>query len=568
MGRGTVLIAVAGLLAAASIAYIGQRSRFEMNQEENRYGRQVVAREVALSGLQRGLSTVKLDLMDAPEWLGDRPVSGGTYDVAITDNLYGDLTVVSRGTVGDMRHEIESNVIFETPLDAALVLAANSVRVDSSGTYMISGVDARSPSIATGPGFLKAAKAVMTDGAINQSVIESSISSESLQGDGGSGSVGQGADIAKLEQIYAEAVLRPDKVVPMSPYVGTYGSPDAPAVVHVTGDFQPSGVFSGYGVLVIENGDFLVSDGFSWEGLVLVRKSVPSDIEVSLTGDAVVYGGIAAFEPPSGASSVSCTDVPFTIDGIETVPDVPFQLRTDVIGTAISYGGSYDMPVTARLHTGDLDSDPWGSFDSALSGNVNKDGTFFYEPNEPLAAGTGVTLSGSSWKRDSGDGTQESDWTRHMAQNSETGGSQLMVLRDGDPVPDISGYLDQGSVADFVDAFIDPVTNRITLDQNQSIYLFELGTTNSTSAAYDFQDLVVLVSLLRSDAGCSFGGAGGDEISFSMSGASQIRYSGEAVAKIGAKLAGIESAARVVVASQRDVLVTPEESGAVSVAAD
>ena len=35
----------------------------------------------------------------------------------------------------------------------------------------------------------------------------------------------------------------------------------------------------------------------------------------------------------------------------------------------------------------------------------------------------------------------------------------------------------------------------MTMDENQSIYLFELGTTRLTSSAADFQDLVVLVTL-------------------------------------------------------------------------
>ncbi len=38
----------------------------------------------------------------------------------------------------------------------------------------------------------------------------------------------------------------------------------------------------------------------------------------------------------------------------------------------------------------------------------------------------------------------------------------------------------------------------MSLDENQAIYLFELGTTNLTSSAADFQDLVVLITLAHS----------------------------------------------------------------------
>ncbi|MDX1430304.1 MAG: hypothetical protein R3282_08455, partial [Rhodothermales bacterium] len=392
--------------------------------------------------------------------------------------------------------------------------------------------------------------------------VASAVSAESVYGDGGQGSIADGVDLNRYEALYGEAVGHPDKVMPTAPYHGFYGTPDDPAIVHITGDFEPLGAFKGTGVLIVDNGDFIVGGGFKWEGLVLIRKSLPIELDIAMSGSAAIYGSIAAYEPPSFVSSSSCTDVPFTIDGIETRPQIPFQLRVDVLGAAISKGGEYDMPVTARLHMDDADADPWGAYNEALTGNVNRDGIFNYEPNEILAAGTGVTISGTSWIRTSGDGTQNSDWNPYMEQNSEAGGSQLMVLRDEDPVPNITGYLDQGSVADFVENYVDPVSGKITLEENQSIYLFELGTTNTGSAAYDMQDLVALVTMIRSDEGCTFAGSTGNNINLRMSGASQIRYSGEALAKVGSKLALVEKESVVVVTSQRDVLVTPEESTA------
>ena len=67
----------------------------------------------------------------------------------------------------------------------------------------------------------------------------------------------------------------------------------------------------------------------------------------------------------------------------------------------------------------------------------------------------------------------------------------VYVLREGDAVPDIDGFLDQGNVVSFLTDYID--NNKINIGKNDVIYLFELGTTNTKSAAADFQDLVVLV---------------------------------------------------------------------------
>jgi len=64
-------------------------------------------------------------------------------------------------------------------------------------------------------------------------------------------------------------------------------------------------------------------------------------------------------------------------------------------------------------------------------------------------------------------------------------------------VPKISGYNGQEGVESFLTNYIDE-NGLVTLDGNQAIVLFELGTTNLSSASADFQDLVTLISLRRS----------------------------------------------------------------------
>ena len=70
-----------------------------------------------------------------------------------------------------------------------------------------------------------------------------------------------------------------------------------------------------------------------------------------------------------------------------------------------------------------------------------------------------------------------------------------MVLRNGDPVPDIDGFDGQAGAVEFIQQYIDPTSHTMSLHVNQSIYLFEIGTTNLDSSAADFQDLVVLITL-------------------------------------------------------------------------
>jgi hypothetical protein len=69
----------------------------------------------------------------------------------------------------------------------------------------------------------------------------------------------------------------------------------------------------------------------------------------------------------------------------------------------------------------------------------------------------------------------------------------VYVLRDGDQPPNIAGFGDQDSASSYVGPYLDDDGN-ISLSDNEAIYLFELGNSQTGSSA-DFQDVVVLVTL-------------------------------------------------------------------------
>ncbi|MCP3906279.1 MAG: fibro-slime domain-containing protein [Planctomycetes bacterium] len=83
----------------------------------------------------------------------------------------------------------------------------------------------------------------------------------------------------------------------------------------------------------------------------------------------------------------------------------------------------------------------------------------------------------------------------HMTVNAGETSPYVYVLKDGDPVPAIPAMASQATILDFVEPYVDIVSGFMTLAPNEAIYLFELGTTNLSSPAADFQDLVVLVRL-------------------------------------------------------------------------
>ncbi len=194
-------------------------------------------------------------------------------------------------------------------------------------------------------------------------------------------------------------------------------------------------------------------------------------------------------------------DVDFEIDDGKVVPTEPFAARVSVLGAAISYNSQYDMHVTTTCTAASQTFTPFGDPAMAVAGNVNDNNNPrpFVLPNI-YPAGTPISVYGKSWKKKKSyySGTQEYHWTGYMSADSVTGTPQIIVLRNGDPVPEIDPFLNQSSITEFVIDYIDQTTNTMKLDENQAIYLFELGTTNLTSSVADFQDLVVLVTLAKS----------------------------------------------------------------------
>jgi len=175
-------------------------------------------------------------------------------------------------------------------------------------------------------------------------------------------------------------------------------------------------------------------------------------------------------------------DIDFEIGDGKVVPSESFAAMVSVLGTAITFRGD-NVPVTVKAQIGDNILEPWGEFSSTL-GDVNDNGPirhFIYE--EQLDAGEEIVISGQSFLRGSS----------FISVNSHEQSDAVKVLRNGDPAPTISGFDGQSTAEFFIRQYL--ANGQVNIDDNQVIYLFELGTTQLTSSAADFQDLVVLVTL-------------------------------------------------------------------------
>jgi len=209
-------------------------------------------------------------------------------------------------------------------------------------------------------------------------------------------------------------------------------------------------------------------------------------------------GGGESSSSSSGGVGEDDIDV---IDDTVT-PQVTYTCTVDVLGAAITYGaGGYDIPVTIQARFGDVGwTDIFGDWQQPIDSNLNDGQTHTVNCSDVYNAGTPIDFRARSWLKKSWwySGNNNSNWrTFYTRQTMAQSERFVWALQDGDAVPEVSGFANQASIADFVENYVDTNTGLVTLPGNQVIYLFELATTNLNSSAADFQDLVVLLSVLE-----------------------------------------------------------------------
>ena len=129
--------------------------------------------------------------------------------------------------------------------------------------------------------------------------------------------------------------------------------------------------------------------------------------------------------------------------------------------------------------------------------------------------------------------------TASPARNSFDTDGQLKVLKDNMPMPAVGGFMGQYSVVDFLIDYIED--DKAKLTANQIVNLFELGMTDESHPAFDMQDNVVLTTLVRAgEAACESGGSN-SLLELDIGDNTEIRYSSEAIAKLGKYLDTVRS---------------------------
>lgn len=158
------------------------------------------------------------------------------------------------------------------------------------------------------------------------------------------------------------------------------------------------------------------------------------------------------------------------VDNTLTLKD-PAKVTFEVLGGEITCGpGGPKVPVTTSLYLNDkTESEPWDITQPLTLPNLDSETTINIESiaDAPFCGNYYFEVS-----------------------SKDSTSKQLTVLMNGDFVPDITPFDNQNTIDDFLEDYIED--GKIKLADNQAIYLFELGTTNKNSSAFDLQDNVVL----------------------------------------------------------------------------
>jgi hypothetical protein len=154
----------------------------------------------------------------------------------------------------------------------------------------------------------------------------------------------------------------------------------------------------------------------------------------------------------------------------------PASLTFQVLGGDITCGaGGPTIPVATSIYLNNSTTPvSWSNTSQPLQIPRQASGT---TADVQSVAGNGSVCSGYSM----------------TVSTKTTPNQQVMALVNGDSVPNITPFANQSTIDAFLRGYIQ--NEKISLPNNQVIYLFELGTTNKSDAAFDMQDNVVLATI-------------------------------------------------------------------------
>jgi type II secretory pathway component PulJ len=194
------------------------------------------------------------------------------------------------------------------------------------------------------------------------------------------------------------------------------------------------------------------------------------------TGTKKSYVAPSTFSASTGANAT--TTPLFTTPQGDVIVKQNSTMKVEFLGGEIKCGPTGPViPTQAKvqLQGGTVSNGGW----------ITPTGTLTYNNVQP---DTSLNITG--WAKSPSCGNHNMKYDTKSNQKS-----QVLTLVDGDFVPEFAPMPGQRTIDAFMQSYIDTSTGKIKLAKNEVIFLFELGTTNSKSQAYDMQDMVVKATI-------------------------------------------------------------------------
>ena len=223
--------------------------------------------------------------------------------------------------------------------------------------------------------------------------------------------------------------------------------------------------------------------------------SVPDSLWEYYEDNGAIMGECGEGESSSAPGGGGGETVDFLLDGDAVVPQVDYTCIFEAIGSSAE-----GIPMTLQVKFGGAWVNPFGTWTQAVTANLNDGEEHVYYCTDTYTAGTTIDLRAQSWKKKKNwlSGESNSDWATNMMKNTQSfDNDNIWSLKNADTVPSAGGMVDQADVEEFVDAYIDISTRTINLDSDKILVFFELGTNNLSSTDANFQDLVILITLIE-----------------------------------------------------------------------
>ncbi len=294
MGKGILLMVLASSITLTVMRASEQQAMLESDALEGTYKTKVLARELAYSAFNLLVANTSRDFSNYRDVVSDQAYSDGAMAYAATGTAQGPITLIAYGRRGSAIHQVSATMVKSgDPILDAITFDGPFSSVRAIGnSFLISGLDVPANDDDEDGGDGPNGHAILTTLESAQEDLLSEIDASQLIGIDGYGDIATADPTIDLDSLQQSILNHPELITLEGDQRingnNSFGSPENPVLLSVTGDLTITGTVTGYGVLLVD-GSFFTPGTLRWEGLVLISSAGG---ESEFKGTIDIYGAL------------------------------------------------------------------------------------------------------------------------------------------------------------------------------------------------------------------------------------------------------------------------------------